>query len=175
MQKSYGSWVVGAAVLLTAAAARADSPDAKSGAAVGHLKEMVGTWEATVEIAGAQPSKGTMVYKLEMNSQWLVGRFTGDFGGMPFSGMGLDTYEPNLKKYVSVWVDSMSHSPLVMRGDYDEATHTVAMTGKGPDQSGKMVEMKSTLKIDGKDGMTFTLTNQENPRDTLTIRYKRKS
>jgi hypothetical protein len=94
---------------------------------------------------------------------------------MPFSGMGLDTYEPNAKKYVSVWVDSMSHSPLVMQGDYVEATHTVTMTGKGPDQTGKMVDMKSTLKIEGKDSMTFTLTNEGSPRDTMTIRYKRKS
>jgi hypothetical protein len=38
-----------------------------------------------------------------------------------------------------------------------------------------MIEMKSTLKIDGKDSMTFILANQENPKDALTIRYKRKS
>jgi hypothetical protein len=161
--------------LLAAAAVGADSPADKSGAAGGHLKDMVGTWEATVEMPGAPPSKGTMVYKMELNGQWLVGHFTGNFGGMLFSGLGLDTYEPNAKKYVSVWVDSMSHSPLVMRGDYVEATHSVTMTGKGPDQTGKMVDMKSTLKIDCKDNMTFTLTNQGRPSDTMTIRYKRKS
>ena len=174
MRKAYGRWVLGAAVVLSAAAARADSPGGKSGGAGGHLKDMVGTWEASVQMPGAPASKGTMVYKMELNGQWLVGQFTGNFGGMPFSGMGLDTYEPNQKKYVSVWFDSMSHSPLVMHGDYDEATHTVTMTGKGPDQTGKMVEMKSTLKIDGKDSMTFILTNQGSPNDTLTIRYKRK-
>ena len=175
MRKTYGLWVLVAAVLLTAAAARADSPAAKSGGPGGHLKDMVGTWEATVEMPGAPPSKGTMVYKLEMNGQWLVGQFNGNFGGMPFSGTGLDTYDPTQKKYVSVWVDSMSHSPLVMHGDYDEATHTVTMTGKGPDQTGKMVDMKTTLKIDGKDSLIFTLTNQGMPSDAMTIRYKRKN
>ena len=124
---------------------------------------MVGTWEASVEMPGAPASKGTMVYKMEMNGQWLAGHFTGNFGGMPYSGMGLDTYDPNQKKYVSIYVDSMTHAPLVMHGDYDEATHTLALSGKGTDQAGKMVEMKSTLKIEGKDSMTFTLTNQAAP------------
>jgi hypothetical protein len=175
MRRTNCRWVLGAALLVTAVAARADSPGDKSAGAGGHFKDMVGTWDATVEMPGAPPSKGTMVYKMEMNGQWLVSHFTGSFGGMPFSGMGLDSYDPNQKKYVGVWVDSMSHAPMVMHGDYDEATHTLTLTGKGPDQAGKMVDMKSTLKIEGKDSMTFTMTNQGSPNDTLTIRYKRKS
>jgi hypothetical protein len=35
--------------------------------------------------------------------------------------------------------------------------------------------MKTTLKIDGKDSLIFTLTNQGMPSDAMTIRYKRKN
>ncbi len=176
MRKAYGgTMLVAAALLAGVCGARAEAPGGKGSPETGHLKQLVGTWEATVEIPGGPTIKGTMVYKMEMGDHWLVGRFKSEegIGGMPFEGTGLDSYDPAHKRLVSVWVDSMSNSPMVMHGTYDEATHTITMTGKGPGPDGKMVDMKSVLKAEGKDKMTFTLSGQEGP--PMVIHYKRKS
>src|SRR5262245_9569747 len=79
------------------------------------LKDLEGTWDAVMKM-GDMESKGTMVYKMELGGLWLVGDFQGDFGGQKFSGRGLDGYDPIRKKYVSVWVDSMSTSPMFTEG-----------------------------------------------------------
>jgi hypothetical protein len=115
-----------------------------------------------------------MVYKMEMEGHWLVGRFKSEtgFGGGPFIGTGLDSYDPIQKKYVSVWVDSMSTMPMLTHGDFDESAHTLTMTGKGPGQDGKLVPMKTVLKIEDKDHMTFTLTGEQG--QPMVIQYKRK-
>src|SRR5579885_3776655 len=95
------------------------------------LKKLEGTWEATVH-AGPQDSKGTMVYKSACGGLWLASKYEGDFGGQKFEGRGLDGYNPTKKKYVSVWVDSMSPSPLITEGTFDDASKTMTMTGEGP-------------------------------------------
>jgi len=79
------------------------------------LKRLEGDWIATVKSFWSE-SKGTMTYKLECGGLWLVSDFRGEFGGQKFQGRGLDTYDAQKKKYVSVWVDSMSTTPLLMEG-----------------------------------------------------------
>src|SRR5262245_33879755 len=71
-----------------------------------HLKQLEGTWDGTVK-AGDQESKGTMTYKM-MGGFWLTSHFEGDFGGQKFEGRGIETYDPEKKKYVSAWSDSMA-------------------------------------------------------------------
>jgi hypothetical protein len=71
------------------------------------LKKMEGTWEATMNVMGMD-AKGTMVYKMELGGLWLTSNFEGEFGGMKFTGKGIDGYDPMKKKYVGTWVDSMS-------------------------------------------------------------------
>jgi hypothetical protein len=173
MRKAYGRALLAAAAVLTVVSGAKAQPGAKPGPEIEHLKQLEGTWDATIELMGAPSAKGTMVYKMEMGGLWLVGRFKGDFGGAPFSGTGLDSYDPVQKKYVSIWVDSMSTVPMVMHGDHDASTHTTTMTGKGPGPDGKPVPVKTVLKYEDKDNLTFTLTMGEG--QVMTIRYKRKS
>ena len=44
---------------------------------------------------------------------WLLLDYKGDFGGMKFEGKGATGYDPNKKKYVSTWVDSMRLDEVV--------------------------------------------------------------
>jgi hypothetical protein len=122
---------------------------------------------------GDAESKGTMVWKMDLGGLWLVSDFQGDFGGMKFSGKGMDGYDPIKKKYVSVWVDSMSTSPMLSEGTYDKDGKTLTMTGEGPGADGKPAKYKMTTEYkdkdtifwtmygpgpDGKEGMQFTIS-----------------
>src|SRR5437868_14343918 len=77
------------------------------------LKHLEGTWDTTLK-AGGQESKGTVTYKMELGGFWLVGAMESAMFGTKFSGKSLESYCPAKRKYVSVWVDSMSTAPVTM-------------------------------------------------------------
>jgi hypothetical protein len=102
------------------------------------LKKDVGTWDATVKIwpkEGAEPmeSKGTETNELLKGGMWLVSRFEGEAGGVPFAGVGTFGYDPEEKKYVGTWVDTFTPHLMITKSDYDEATKTMTGTSEGRD------------------------------------------
>jgi hypothetical protein len=139
------------------------------------LKELEGTWDATVKF-GDMESKGTMTWKLDLGGLWLLSDFEGEFGDMKFKGRGIDGYDPIKKKYVSIWVDSMTPVPLISEGTYDKETKTTTMTGKGPGEDGKLRDMKTVTTMKDKDNIKFTMYAVKDGKDEkmLTIIYKRK-
>jgi len=137
------------------------------------LKKLEGTWEATMKAEGME-SKGTMVYKMEMGGLWLTSAFDGNFAGMKFSGRGLDTYDSTKKKYVGVWADSMSTSPMHMEGTYDKEKKTMTLVGDGPGPDGKPANWKSVTITTGDDTMVFHMYLGDGKEPMFTINYKRK-
>src|SRR5215475_8376462 len=85
----------------------------KPGPELDRLKKLEGTWDTTLKFGGMD-SKGSTTYKMELGGLWLVGSLDAELGGQKFSGKSLDSYDANKKKYVSVWADSMSATPMVM-------------------------------------------------------------
>jgi hypothetical protein len=120
------------------------------------LKEYVGTWDAVMEMGG-QKSKCTATYKSILGGMWLASDFEGDLGGIKFQGHGLDGYNLQKKKHVSVWVDSMSSAPLTMEGDYDDKTKLIVMTGESVGPDGKPQKFKATTEHKDKDHFTFKM------------------
>ena len=140
------------------------------------LKELVGTWDAVVKF-GDQESKGTMKWKMDLGGLWLVSEFEGEFAGGKFTGKGFDSYDPIKKKYVGVWFDSMSTSPMVSEGTYDKDGKVITMTGEGPGQDGKPTKHKMTSDRKDKDTVVFTMfgpgpDGKEGPM--MSITYKRR-
>src|SRR5438552_18949801 len=80
-----------------------------------HLKKLEGTWNAKIKM-GTNESPATATYKMVCGDMWLMSDFQGQFGDQKFSGRGLDSYDPEKKKYVAVWVDSMSSRPKLIEG-----------------------------------------------------------
>lgn len=163
--------------MLAASTTQSQQPmQPKPGAEHAVLKQFEGTWDATMEMGG-QKSKGTMVFKMDLGGLWLVYDFKGEFGGAPFQGRGMDTYDLAKKKYVSVWADSMMTSPMVSEGSFDKAGKVMTMVGEAPDPSGKVAKMKSVTEIKDKDTILFTM-NGPGPDGKegvmFTITYKRK-
>lgn len=140
------------------------------------LKELEGTWDAVIKMAD-QESKGTMVYKMDLGGLWLVGDFQADFGGQKFAGKGLDSYDPTKKKYVGVWVDAWSTSPLISEGAFDKDGKVLRMTGEGPGPDGKPAKYKMTTEHKDKDTLLWSMSGpgpdgKEGP--ILSITYKRR-
>jgi hypothetical protein len=140
------------------------------------LKELVGTWDAAIKM-GPQESKGKVVYKLELGGLWLVSDFEGEVEGQKFTGKGLDSYDPTKKKYVSVWVDSMTTSPLFSEGTYDKDGKVMTMTGEAPGPDGKPMKMKMVTEHKDKDTMVFTMYGpgpDGKDASMFSISYKRR-
>jgi len=142
------------------------------------LAEAAGTWDCTIKMAGVEgESKATSVSKMELGGLWLVTDFSGDMGGMKYSGKGLDGYDATKKKFIGVWADSMGGSPMVMEGDYDKEKKTLTMIGEGPDMTGATVKWKGVTTHADKDHQTFTMsTIGDDGKENLmmTIEYVRK-
>lgn len=157
---------------LTAPAVQAqESP--KPGPEHDVLKKLAGTWDATMKFGGAE-SKGTMTYKVDLGGLWLTSAFEGEFAGAKFSGKGFDSYDAAKKKYVGVWADSMTTSPLIMEGTYNAAKKAMTMTGDGTGPDGKPVKFKSVTTWKDDDNVTFDMYTGDEKAPGFTIVYKRK-
>ena len=140
------------------------------------LKHMVGTWEATVNMAGME-SKGTMTYKLQAGGFWLVSHFIGEFAGQKFEGNGLDGYDPIKKKFVSIWTDSMAPQPMISEGTWDKEKNQMTMLGMMPGPDGKPVKTRTVSTWSDPDSMDFVLymsTPEGKEQEIVKIAYKRK-
>jgi uncharacterized protein DUF1579 len=146
------------------------------------LKQDVGTWDATVEMAEpGKPtptvSKGTETTSL-VGGFWAVSDFKSEMMGQPFEGRGTVGFDTNKKKYVSTWVDSMSTGFMTGEATYDPKTKTMTgfVEGFDPGQ-GSNVKMKQTTEYKDADSKVFTMymtgpDGKEVPM--MKITYKRR-
>jgi hypothetical protein len=164
------AWVA----VLFVPALRAQAPE-KPGPELDALKELEGEWDATVK-AGGMESKGTMAYKMGLGGRWLIGKFEGEMGGQKFEGRSLNSYDATKKKYVNVWVDSMSGAAMLSEGSYDKDTKTLTLVGEGPGQDGKPAKYKQTSQVKDKDTIAFTMSavGDGKEQEVMTITFKRK-
>ena len=177
--------LVGAILALVAlVAASANSAFAQTWHTDEHdiLQKDVGTWDATTTVwmsPNAEPVefRGKETNEL-LGGLWVVSRFEGDLGGMPFTGSGTMGYDPIEKKYVGTWVDSISPFLTVMKGDYDPATKTLTMAGDMRDAtSGKLSTAKQIARFVDDDTRVFEM---HVPGETgelfkmMEVEYKRK-
>jgi hypothetical protein len=117
------------------------------------IGQFAGTWTATVEsfdpsTRAMVTSQGTMTNTAVLGGRWLRQEFRGEFGGMPFEGIGHWGYDILRKQYVGVWMDNFTTGCLVSYGSYDEATKTWTLTGKMPDPvTGKDTTMREVMTV----------------------------
>jgi hypothetical protein len=141
------------------------------------FKQIEGTWEATVHSKEGD-SKGVATYKVGVGGLWLLEHFKCDFGGMPFEGRGMTSYDAGKKKYLGVWVDSMSTSPMLTEGNFDAAGKKMTMHGNMAMPDGKSMKLTMVTEHKDADNMVFTLTGagpDGGAVEMLKISYKRKA
>jgi len=166
-----------------AAKEQAMPPAPKPGPEHAILKRDEGVWDAKVEMHMGPPGSPAQVSTgVETNTMiggfWLVSDFLGTMEDQPFHGHGTFGYDSSRKKYIGLWVDSMSTSPFRSEGNYDPASNTLTMMGEGVGGDGKPMKVREVVKWIDPNNKTFTMympgpDGKEVPG--MTITYKRKS
>lgn len=143
----------------------------------GMLKQNEGTWTAVIKMSDGMESQGEMTSKMECGGLWLVTNFEGDFGGLKFQGKGMDSYDAQKKKFVSVWIDSMSTTPMMLEGTYDEKAKRLTMKGEARGPDGKPTRHRLVTTYKDQDHQAFEMF-MEGPdgkeNSMMTIEYTRK-
>ncbi|HVS10466.1 MAG TPA: DUF1579 domain-containing protein, partial [Planctomycetota bacterium] len=152
-----------------------DMPATQAGPEHALLKKMAGTWDTTVKfmIPGMPPdiSKGSETSRM-LGDLWLVSDFEGTAMGGPFKGHGIMGYDPAKKKYVGVWVDTMTSHPQLSEGTYDAGTRTMTMTAKGMDMAtGQPVDQRHVSRFIDDDTAVFEMFQGGAKEPILTIEY----
>jgi hypothetical protein len=137
------------------------------------LKRLEGTWETTMKAGGAD-NKGTTTYKMDLGGFWLTSAMECEMFGQKFTGKGTEGYCPMKKKYLTVWTDSMSASPVIMEGTYDKEKKTMTQSGDGPGMDGKPAKYKAVTVFPDADSMTMTMYIGDEKEPAFSVVYKRK-
>ncbi len=162
--------VVAVAVLAPAAPAQ-EAP--KPGPEHAMLKKMEGDWDFVMKFGGME-SKGAVTYKMELGGMWLSGALEAELFGSKFQGKSLEGYDASAKKFVGVWVDSMSNRPMMMEGTYDREKKALTMVGEGPGMDGKPTKYKSVSTYPDDNTTNFAMYVGGGKDPEFTIVYTRK-
>lgn len=141
------------------------------------LKKDLGTWDATIKSwmdpSKTEPevSKGTETNTMLPGGLWMLSEFKGEFAGMPFHGRGQYSYDPGKKKYVGTWIDSMTTSPMLLEGTFDDASHSLTYNSDSVGPDGKPYKMKnvSTYRADGSRVVTMHMKSEATGPDFVKV------
>ena len=64
---------------------------------------------------------------------WTQGLFECEMFGQPFRGQATLGYDPIEKEYISTWIDTMSPTHFILKGNFDAEGKVLEMTGRGFD------------------------------------------
>jgi hypothetical protein len=127
------------------------------------LGAMAGTFNADVKMwmqPGAPPAGGGGLSEntWALDGRWLEQHFTGNFMGMPFSGVGFTGYDNIKKKYVGTWMDTMTTSMMISSGtaNADGKSYTFTSSMDDP-MTGKSSPVKETITVVDNDHHTLEM------------------
>ena len=122
------------------------------------LKQFVGEWESELEVfmePGKPPmkSKGTEVCRA-IGGLWVIGEGKSDMGSHLLT-LG---YDPEKKKYIGTWIDSMLNYMWKYEGTVDAAGKVLTLETEGPSmmKPGQMAKYKDVTEFKSKDQRAFT-------------------
>jgi hypothetical protein len=144
------------------------------------LKMLVGKFDAdvTMQMMPGMPeekSKGKAEYKTLWDGRYLEGSYDGEFKGQPFTGKGLWAYDNAEKKYVSLWIDSMSTMVMVAEGSADASGNVITVKSKCTCPiTNKPMVVRQVLTIEDADHHTYesyATLEGEPEHKSMTIKY----
>jgi len=147
------------------------------------LQQFAGEWNAEVQMTmdPSKPpvmSKGTQTARM-VGGFWLVAEDRGSFMDKPFKGIMTLGYDPEKKKYVATWVDSMTSHLWNYEGTLDDSGKILTLETEGPCplRPRKLTRFKDVVEIKSNDHRVFrTSVEGEDGKWTqpITINYRRK-
>ena len=137
------------------------------------LQKTVGVWEGTITmtIPGMEMTSAAKETVRANGPFWVVSDFESDLGGQPYQGHGCHGYDPDKKKFVGTWIDSMGSFLSIMEGEMtDEGV--LVMHWDAPDMMGKIAPHRFEQVM--KEG-AYTSTFYTSDVKTMVIDMKHKS
>ena len=147
------------------------------------MAKWVGKWEVAgkfwMDASGkATESKSSAEFKGILEGRYFQQDYTGEFNGMPYTGMGIIGYDRVMKRYTEHWVDSISTSATYLTGTSKDGGKTIEFTGKMPDpEKGGEVDTRWVHTQRGDDSFVFEMyvkhAGKENKVMELTYTRKK--
>ena len=141
----------------------------------------VGEWQGTLTTTMPDmPSETIPVTETveAVGGFWTQARFECEFMGAPYVGTGCTGYDPQRKKFIGTWIDSMSSYLAVMEGERDPKTQALVMRWQAPDHMTGALTPHRFVSVDLKDGgneTTFYMGEGAAEVKTMVIAMKRKA
>jgi hypothetical protein len=114
-----------------------------------------GAWKA------AHEARGTATARM-LGGFWVVGEGKTEMMGFSFSNILTLGYDPEKKKYVGTWVDSMTSYMWKYEGTLDDTGKVLTLNTEGPCPMapGKISKFKEVIEFKNKDHYTFASSIQ---------------
>jgi hypothetical protein len=99
------------------------------------LQQFVGEWKSVMKAqmgpGQEMECEGTMSSKM-LGDIWVVNKTQGDMMGMTMHALQTIGYDPEKKKYVGTWVDSMHNHLWRYEGTVDQSGKKIMLEAEGP-------------------------------------------
>lgn len=139
------------------------------------MARFVGTWDVQARVSivpDAEPISmiGTAIGEMALDGMFLHTRFKGEMLGETFIGVGYETWDEARQKYSGVWMDSRQPEIMSYEGDWDESGNVLTVHGQRFDP-----EKKKTFKTRGvttfrsSSMYTFESSFQNEAGDWVTV------
>jgi hypothetical protein len=111
------------------------------------LEDAVGRWnvQCTYYLGeGQAPMQATGVDTIDrVGPFWTLSHLRSDLMGAPFVGRAAVGFDPQRRKWVTAWIDSMSPLLYVLEGDFDAGGTVLSLFGRTTAPDGQVVELRT--------------------------------
>jgi len=131
-------------------------------------------------MAPGQPpseSKATAEFKSILDGKYLQQTFAGEVGGMKYTGMGVEGYDPATKKHTFYWCDSLSTTPMYAVGESKDGGKTIENRTEMTDpDTGRSTKIRCVTTQKSDDEFTFAMYGEQGGGEALMfeLAYTRK-
>ena len=126
------------------------------------FESLAGSWTTQTKEwmePGKPPTEasGSADMKMLLGGRFLQQDFTGEMMGQPYTGMGITGYDNLLKKYVSIWLDTMGTGPFMMEGTGSADGKTITLKGQHAEPDGGHMTHRAVWKMVDSNTQTFDM------------------
>lgn len=139
------------------------------------LEKFVGEWKTECECSmgpGQKPVKsvGTISSRM-VGAFWVINEMNSKMMEMPMRGVQTIGYDPEQKKYVGTWVDSMTNFMWHYRGTVDESGRKLTLSAEGPNfmAEGKTAQFRDAYEFKSPDHIIVTSSMQGEDGEWITF------
>ncbi|MDJ0974078.1 MAG: DUF1579 domain-containing protein [Planctomycetota bacterium] len=144
------------------------------------LARLAGDWDVKVKMFGAdgkvRESNASATNKMLFGGRYLMMNYRGDFGGMPFDGIGIMAHDNRKKAFQNMWIDSGSSGIYMAEGSISKDGTVVTFRGEWQGHAGP-IKSKDVLHFKGKDLYVFEgfMETPDGPVQNVELTYVRRA